>query len=107
MDMDSATFNLRAGFAEGEPLGAVDWPGLVARLGAERDLRRELTSRIDAAASFSTGAAAVLESVFEGSVNGEPAVNPAALAVGKAHGGITPVDGAKASDAGNEARGQE
>jgi hypothetical protein len=107
MDMDFSAFKLATGFADGEPLAAVDWSGLVARLAAERDLRRELTARIGAAASFTTGAAAVLESACEGPVDGEPAVNPAALAVGKAHGGIRSDDGANAPAAGNEARGQE
>lgn len=107
MDMDSATFNLPANLGDGEPLGALDWPGLVARLGAERDLRRELAARIGAAASFSAGAAAVLEGTSTASTNGEPAVNPAALADCKAPAGIRVADGAEASFAGIEARGKE
>ncbi len=116
MEMDSTPFRVPAGADDAETLNTVDWAGLVARLGAERDLRRELTARFGAAASFSGNAEAELKRAparitngsSEGSPHGEPAVNPAALGDSKAEGPITPSQRVETPASGIEARrGQE
>ena len=107
MDMESANFRPAVTGDDGEPLHQVDWFGLVARLGAERDLRRELSSRIGHAASFAAGAAWALDGSAQASPRGEPAVNLEALADRKAAQGITPANTAQARSPGIEARGQE
>ena len=105
MDLNSFAFRPPGALDEGEPLHALDWAGLVARLGAERDLRRELSSRrgtTDGGASFAGGAAWALDAPI---AEGEPAVNPEGLADGKATGGITPEAGGADLAAGSDARG--
>ena len=105
MDLNSFAFRPPGALDEGEPLHALDWAGLVARLGAERDLRRELSSRLGAAgggASFAGGAARALDRPLSG---GELAVNPEGLADGKSTGGITPEAGGTDLAAGSDARG--
>ena len=105
MDLNSFAFRPPGAPDEGEPLHALDWAGLVARLGAERDLRRELSGRLGAAgggASFAGGAAWALDGPVSDS---EPAVNPEGLADGKATGGITPEAGGADLAAGSDARG--
>ena len=105
MDLNSFAFRPPGTFDEGEALHALDWAGLVARLGAERDLRRELSSRLGVAgsvASFAGGAAQALDGTPWA---GEPAVNPEGLADRKATGGITPEAGDADPAAGSDARG--
>ena len=80
---------------DGEPevLRLLDWGALLARLGAERDLRRELANGLAIArpgADFVGGAAQVLS----GSSHDAPGVNPEALANGKSTGGIRTAAGA-------------
>ena len=107
MDLNSFAFRPPGALDEGEPLQALDWAGLVARLGAERDLRRELSSRLGSAgggASFAGGAAWALD---EAAAAGEPAVNPEALADRKSTGGITPAAGDQTPAAGSDARGHK
>ena len=107
MDMEFSAFRVPGAFDDGEPLNAIDWAGLVARLGAERDLRRELSRQIGAAAagaSFAQGAAWAIDG---SSAQGESVVNPEALADFKSTGGITPEAGAQAPAAGSDARGQK
>ena len=106
MDLNSFAFRPPGALDEGEPLQALDWAGLLARLGAERDLRRELSSRVGAAgggASFAGGAAWALDAPNS---EGEPAVNPEGLADRKSTGGITPATG-ETPAAGSDARGQK
>ena len=89
-----------------EVLRPLEWSALLARLGAERDLRRELTNGAMApppVADFVGGAAQVLS----GSSHDAPGVNPEALANRKSTGGIRTVAEAKASVAKLGARGQQ
>ena len=105
MDMESFAYRLPGGAEDGEPLNPLDWGGLLARLNAERDLRRELASRVGApagGASFAAGAAWALD----GSRQGQHGVNPDALTDRKSAGGITPAAGAETPAAGSDARGQ-
>ena len=106
MDMNSFAFRPPGAFDESEPLQALDWAGLVARLGAERDLRRELSSRVGSlpgGASFSHGAAWALDGARP---EGEPPVNPDGLADFKSTEGISPAAGDQPPAAGSDARGQ-
>ena len=107
MDMESANFRPGTSGDDGEPLHPVDWLGLVARLRAERDLRRELGSRIGQAASFVAGAAWALDETARPSSRSEPPVNLEALADRKSAQAITPMNEAQARSPGTEARGQE
>jgi hypothetical protein len=107
MDMNSFAFRPPGALDEGEPLQALDWAGLLARLGAERDLRREFSSRLGAAnggASFAGGAAQALDATPWA---GELAVNPEGLADRKSTGGITPAAGEQTPAAGSDARGHK
>ena len=92
--------------AESEDLRPLDWSGLLARLGAERDLRRELTNGLAAprrVADFLGGAALVVA----GSSHSAPGVNPDALANRKSAGANRTAAGAKALAAKHGARGQQ
>lgn len=73
-----------------EELCAVNWPDLVARLAAARDLRAELAEAEDVAlASFDPHGAAHLAAHGEKPpVEGKRSVNPDGLVNGKGHGGI-------------------
>ena len=87
-------------------LRPLEWSALLARLGAERDLRRELASGLMApppVADFVGGAAQVLS----GSSHNAPGVNPDALANRKSTGGIRTAAEAKAPVAKLGARGQQ
>ena len=87
-------------------LRPLEWSALLARLGAERDLRRELASGLMApspVADFVGGAAQVLS----GSSHDAPGVNPDALANRKSTGGIRTAAEAKAPVAKLGARGQQ
>ena len=91
---------------DGEILRPLNWGALIARLGAERDLRRELAAGLAAPrriADFMGGAAQVVGD----SSHDAPGVNPDALANRKSTGGITDVAGAKAPAAKPGARGQQ
>ena len=86
-------------------LRPLEWSALLARLGAERDLRRELASglmAIPTIANFVGGAAQVLS----GSSHDAPGVNPEALANRKSTGGIRTAAEAHAPVAKLGARGQ-
>ncbi|QGN54808.1 hypothetical protein [Novosphingobium sp. Gsoil 351] len=77
---------------EGTELRALDWGALLARLGAERDLRRELAKGLAAPrrlADFAGGAAIVVSGVSSVSPHNAPSVNPDALADFKSAGGNT------------------
>ena len=91
------------GLDEGDPLRALEWHALLARLAAERDLRQELAG----AAGRGDGAsfAAAAEAMFDHPPQGAPCVNPDALADGKSNGGITAAAGAQAPEADHGARG--
>ena len=91
---------------DAEVLRPLEWSSLLARLGAERDLRRELASGLMApppVADFFGGAAQVLS----GSSHDAPGVNPEALANRKSTGGIRTAAEAKAPVAKLGARGQQ
>ena len=91
---------------DSEVLRPLEWSALLARLGAERDLRRELASGLMApppVADFVGGAAQVLS----GSSHDAPGVNPDALANRKSTGGIRTAAEAKAPVAKLGARGQQ
>jgi hypothetical protein len=107
MDLNSFAFHPSGAPEEGEPLHALDWAGLVARLGAERDLRRELSSRLGAAGDGASFAGAAVWALEGPAAGGEPVVNPEGLADGKATGGITPATGEQSSAAGSDARGHK
>ena len=106
MDMESFDYRLLGPAEEGERLAPLDWGGLLARLGAERDLRRELAGRngtSTGAASFVAGAAWALDR----SPQGQRDVNRDALADCKAARGIMSATGTEAPAAGSDARGQK
>jgi hypothetical protein len=97
---------------EGEAGGlrAVDWSALLARLGAERDLRRELARSLaspPAVADFLGGAAFVLSGADAASPQDAPSVNPDTLADLKSTGSNKVVDGRQAAVAKPGARGQQ
>ena len=104
MDMDFDRLGRFDG-EDREPLHALEWAGLVARLGAERDLRRELTVRVTAPRASGSFAPAVWP--LGENAHGAPSINPEALANGKADRGITAVAGAQAPVPDTGARGQE
>ena len=91
---------------DSEVLRPLEWSALLARLGAERDLRRELASGLmepPPVADFVGGAAQVLS----GSSHDAPGVNPEALANRKSTEGIGAAAEAKAPVAKLGARGQQ
>ena len=95
---------------EGEDLRPLDWAALLARLGAERDLRRELAKGLAApqrAADFMSGAAQVVGGPSHNPPHNAPGVNPDALANRKSTGGNTFASGAMAPAAKLGARGQQ
>ena len=95
---------------EGEELRPLNWGALIARLGAERDLRRELARGLAAPqriADFMGGAAQVMGSSSHNAPPDAPGVNLEALANRKSTGGITFAAGAKAPVATSGARGQQ
>ena len=95
---------------EGEELRPLNWGTLMARLGAERDLRREL-ARVLAApqrvADFRDGAAQVVGGPSHYPPHDAPGVNPDALANRKSTGGIPFSGGAMAPVAKSAARGTQ
>ena len=96
--------------AEGDALRPLDWSALLARLAAERDLRRELASGLAASkrvADFRRGAALVVSAVASHSSHDAPSVNPNALAVCKSTGGNTFAIGQTMTVARLGARGQQ
>ena len=99
-----------ASLDEGEALRPLDWSALLARLGAERDLRRELARNLimpRPVADFGRGAALVVGGPSHDAPHDAPSVNPDALANFKSTGGITFVPGAVAPVAKPGARGQQ
>ena len=91
---------------ECEDLRPLYWDALIARLGAEGDLRRELARGLAAprrVADFVGGAARVVDDRSDDA----PGVNPEGLANRKSPGGITIVAGARAPVAQHDARGQQ
>ena len=95
---------------EGEDLRQLNWAALIARLGAERDLRRELARGLTApqrVADFMGGAAQVVGGPSHNAPHDAPGVNPDALANRKSTGGITIAAGANAPVAKSGARGQQ
>ena len=96
--------------AEGDALRPLDWSALLARLAAERDLRRELVSGLNAPrrfADFMGGAAQVVSGPSHNAPHDAPGVNPDALANRKSTGGNTFASGAMAPAAKLGARGQQ
>ncbi len=106
--MDMNPFNLRVpeDADPAEALRPLDWAALLARLAAERDLRREF-SGVGAvrgvAADFMNGAAQVVGD----SSHAAQSVNPDTLANLKSTGGITVAAQAKACVAKLGARGKQ
>lgn len=95
---------------EGEDLRPLNWAALIARLGAERDLRRELAKGLAApqrVADFMGGAAQVVGGPSHNPPHDAPDVNPDALANRKSTGGNTFAPGAIAPVATPGARGQQ
>ena len=90
----------------GEGLRTLDWSALLARLAAERDLRREFAAgraTRHAAADFMNGAALVVGD----SSHAAQSVNPDTLANLKSTGGITVAAGSKQPVAMLGARGKQ
>ena len=90
----------------GEGLRTLDWSALLARLAAERDLRREYAAgraTRHAAADFMNGAALVVGD----SSHAAQSVNPDTLANLKSTGGITVAAGSKQPVAVLGARGKQ
>ena len=95
---------------ERDALRPLDWSALLARLGAERDLRRELVSGLNAPrrfADFTGGAAQGVGGPSHNAPHDAPGVNPDALANRKSTGGIMIAAGAMAPVAQPGARGQQ
>ena len=110
MEMNPATLRLLEGaddgVGEGEGLRTLEWSALLARLAAERDLRREFAAGRDAcraAADFINGAALVAGD----SSHVAPSVNPDTLANLKSIGSIKVAAGAKVPVARLGARGKQ
>ena len=110
MEMNLATLRVPEGADDGanvgEGLRTLDWGALLARLAAERDLRREFaTSRATrhAAADFMNGAALVVGD----SSHIAQSVNPDTLANLKSTGGIMVAAGTKVPVAMLGARGKQ
>jgi len=106
--MEMNPFNLRVpeDADPAEALRPLDWSALLARLAAERDLRREFAARLGVrriGADFMNGAALVAGD----SSHDAPSVNPETLANLKSTGGITVATGAKARVAKHDARGKQ
>ena len=106
--MEMNRFNLRVPDAgqPGEALRPLEWNALLARLAAERDLRREFAASRGAhgiAADFAHGAALVIGD----SAPDAPSVNPQTLAIIKSTGGITTGAAANAAAAPHDARGKQ
>ena len=77
---------------EGDALRPLDWSVLLARLGAERDLRRERARNLATErpiADFGRGAALVVGGPSHNPPHDAPSVNPDALADCKSTGGNT------------------
>jgi hypothetical protein len=94
----------------GEGLRAVDWSALLARLGAERDLRRELARNLaspPAVADFRGGGAFVVSTASTASAQDAPSVNPDALADFKSTGSNKVGNSRHAAVAKPGARGQQ
>ena len=95
---------------EGRPLRPLDWSALVARLTAERDLRREIAHGASSAKPISSFvrdmAQFAVGSPHAGRYDAQ-GVNPDALANLKSTGGITIATVAKPPVATNDARGQQ
>ena len=95
---------------EGEELRPLNWGTLMARLGAERDLRRELARGLTApqrVADFMGGAAQVVGGPSHNPSHDAPGVNPDTLANRKSTGGIMIATGANAPVAKSAARGTQ
>ena len=95
---------------EGDALRPLEWSTLVARLGAERDLRRELTNGLAAvrrAADFACGAALITGGSTHDAIRDARGVNPDALTNRKATKGITAAAQTTAPVATYDARGQQ
>ena len=76
--------------SESDALRPLDWGALLARLGAERDLRRELARNLATprpVADFGHGAAFVMGGPSHEASHDAPSVNPDALADCKSTGG--------------------
>ena len=106
--MEMNPFNLRPSESgeSGEALRTLEWSALLARLAAERDLRREFAAiqrTCGAVADFANGAALVIG----GSPHDAPSINPDTLANRKSTGGITVNAGAPACAAAHDARGKQ
>lgn len=110
------TLSLSGSFAaardegESDPLRPLDWTALLARLGAERDLRRELVRNLGtprAVADFGHGAALVLGDPSHGVPHNAPSVNPDALAGCKSTRGNRVAVGPNGTAAQLGARGQQ
>ena len=95
---------------EGDALRPLEWSTLVARLGAERDLRRELTNGLAAVrpvADFACGAALITGGSTHHALRDARGVNPDALTNRKSTQGITAAAQTTAPVATYDARGQQ
>ena len=95
---------------ESDALRPLDWSALLARLGAERDLRRELARTLSSprpVADFGRGAALVVGGSSHNAPHDAPSINPNALADLKSTGGNRFATGRKMSVAQLAARGQQ
>ncbi|MDP3676910.1 MAG: hypothetical protein Q8R44_17725 [Novosphingobium sp.] len=106
--MEMNPFNLRVpkGADTDESLRALEWSALLARLGAERDLRREFAADRGAsrtAADFMNGAARIAGD----SSQDAQSVNPETLADRKSAGHITAAAGGKTRAAEKSVRGKQ
>jgi len=107
MNMETPAFRVPGAVDDGEPLGALDWSTLLARLGAERDLRRELSGQTGLAGAGGASFAAAAASALGHIPLGEAAINPEALADGKATQANSSAAQAETPAPGIEARGQK
>jgi hypothetical protein len=106
MEMNPHSWRVPETVDDGDDLRSLDWRALLARLAAERDLRREFAagrSARHAASDFMNGAALVVGD----SSHPAQSVNPGALANLKATGGITVAAGTNNPVAKLEARGKQ
>ena len=95
---------------ESDALRPLDWNTLMARLGAERDLRRELANGLAAVqpvADFACGAALITGGSPHNAYHDARGINPDALINRKATAGIAAAARTTAPVATYDARGQQ
>lgn len=106
MEMNPHNWRVPQSVDEGEDLRPLDWRALLARLAAERDLRREFAAGQGArnvASDFMNGAALVVGDPSQAAQS----VNPDTLAILKPTGSMAVSTGANVPVAKPEARGKQ